>query len=99
MGKETEKKYKVTQFEYDYLMAQKKVDVAIDHMSLMIERGYFKSLEEFFVLDKRGRQYLQIGTIRDLTDKLEVGIPVQSHKSIVKQECCDCICKISNHLR
>lgn len=84
MSRETEKKYKVTQFEYDYLMAQKKVDVSIDHINLMIERGYFKSLEEFFVLDKRGRQYLQIGTIRDLMDRLEVEIPVQSHKNIVK---------------
>ena len=60
----------VSQFEYDYLMAQKEIDTQIWHQSKMIEYGYFKDLEPYFVkeTEKSGTtyKYILIGVIRDL---------------------------------
>lgn len=35
-------------------------------------RGYFSSLEEWFVKDEKGNRFIQIGTIRDLMDRFEI---------------------------
>lgn len=60
----------VSQFEYDYLMAQKDVDTQKWHMSRMIDMGYFKDLRPYFVSERTDRgktwTYVLIGVIRDL---------------------------------
>ena len=60
----------VSQFEYDYLMAQKEVDTQKWHMSRMIEKGYFKGLAPYAVVEVTDHgevwTYVLIGVIRDL---------------------------------
>ena len=60
----------VSQFEYDYLMAQEEVDTQKWHMSRMIEKGYFKGLAPYAVVEVTDHgevwTYVLIGVIRDL---------------------------------
>lgn len=79
----------VSQFEYDYLMAQKDVDTQILHMSRMIDMGYFKALSPYFVKDtlRDGSEmrYVPIGVIRDLLSADAFVIEEREHEDIIRK--------------
>lgn len=75
------RKIKLSRFEYDYLIAQREVDIQKVHVDAMIRMGYFKNLAPYFVHEDYGKtasrpdgklHYVLIGTIRDHIDDFEI---------------------------